>query len=128
LTRQNLSHASAAQEDEDEASAISRGVVQIYANLYGRGPDRANTFAEESHVLTVLHGCFTPAERTLIEAGRAKQVEDTRRAFQEAVREEFIGVVEEATDRKVESFLSQTDIRNDVHIEFFLLKAEGTAA
>ena len=106
---------------DDVANEISRGIVQLYSTLYGRGPDHARVFAEEGYVLAVLYGCFTPAERTLIEADKGRQVEHTRKAFQEAVRDDFVAVVEKAIGREVMVFVSQTDVRTDVSVELFLL-------
>ncbi len=120
VARQSTSH--------ETSSEISRGIVQLYSTLYGRGPDRARTHVAESYVLTLLYGCFTAAEHTLLEAGRTKQVEETRRAFQEAVRDDFVRVVEEATGREVETFLSQTEVDSNVSIEVFLLKVDEAAA
>jgi uncharacterized protein YbcI len=105
------------------ARDISRGIVSLYARLFGRGPTHAHTHVADEFVLTILEETFTPAERTLVDAGRSKQVEETRRAFQEAVREDFVGVVEQATSRRVVSFMSQVDVSNETAIEFFKLES-----
>jgi uncharacterized protein YbcI len=111
-----------ASETNSVSSAISRGVVRIYAELYGRGPTRARTYVDDDYVFTVLDGSFTVADRTLMRAGKARQVEETRRAFQEAVREQFIEVVESETGREVDVFMSQIDPGSEVAVELFLLK------
>jgi uncharacterized protein YbcI len=111
-----------APETDSVSSAISRGVVRIYAELYGRGPTRARTYVDDDYVFTVLDGSFTVADRTLMRAGKARQVEETRRAFQEAVREQFIEVVESETGREVDVFMSQIDPGSEVAVELFLLK------
>ena len=111
----------------DISREISKGIVHLYSELFGRGPTHAKTHVGDDHVLTILEETFTPAERTLVQADRSRQVEETRRAFQEAVRPDFIKVVEEATGRPVRSFMSQVDVETQAAIEFFLLgDAEGS--
>ena len=42
------------------ASRISREVVQLHANLYGRGPTRAKTHLGDDYALCILEDfCFT---------------------------------------------------------------------
>lgn len=109
-------------------AAVSRGIVGIYAKLYGRGPANAQSYLHDDFVLTILEESFTPAETTLIRAGNPQQVHETRRAFQEAVRDELVAVVESATKREVATFISQVDIMTETAIELFLLRPEdGTA-
>lgn len=106
----------------DTASEISRGVVRIYAELYGRGPTQVRTYVEQDYVLSVLDESFTLAERTLISAGNPQQVTDTRRAFQDAVHDEFVTVVEGATARKVRAFISQVHVPTETAAELFLFE------
>ena len=112
-----------ARTDESAAaSAISRGIVTIYAERYGRGPTGARTHVNDDYVLTVLDESFTVADKTLFKAGKARQVEETRRAFQEAVRDQFIELVESSTGRTVDVFMSQLDPSSEKAIELFLMK------
>lgn len=112
----------------DVAAAVSRGVVGIYVRLFGRGPSRARTHIGDDFVLTVLEQTFTQAERTLVDAGNEQQVVETRHAFQEAVRQNLIDVVEEATGRGVTVFMSQVDVPSETAIEMFLLGPRATGA
>lgn len=107
---------------DDATATISRGVVSVYARLYGRGPTHARTYVQADYVLTVLEESFTVAERTLLRAGKVSQVEDMRRAFQEAVAEDFIEIVEGATGREVDTYVSQVDAASETAVEVFLLK------
>ena len=109
-------------------SQISREIVQLHARLYGRGPTKARTYLNRDYGLCVLEEIFTTAERTLIDAGSAAHVEDTRHKFQDAGREEFVEVVERITGRKVRVFLSQVDVEADLACEVFLFhpEPEGT--
>ena len=104
------------------ARTISQGIVCIYAEFYGRGPTRSTTHVSDDYVMTVLDESFTIADRTLIKAGNARQVEETRRAFQEAVRDRFVELVESATGREVRIFMSQVDVESETAVELFLLK------
>ena len=78
-------------------------------------------------VVCVLEETFTRAEKTLIERGERDAIQQIRRQFQEAVREEFVGVVEQVTGRKVRGFLSDTDVENDISVETFLLSDSRTS-
>jgi hypothetical protein len=49
-------------------------------------------------VLVILDVELTAAERTLIDDDRPEAVHQIRRTFQMAMRDRFVGVVEEATD------------------------------
>jgi len=77
-------------------------------------------------VVVALEETFTPAEKTLIERGQAEPVKHIRRTFQQAMREQFSSIVEQATGRKVRAFLSETNLEVDVSMEIFLLAEERT--
>jgi uncharacterized protein YbcI len=109
--------------DNGQASSqISRKIVQIHARLYGRGPTRAKTYVNTDYVMTVLEEIFTPAERTLVDAGRREEVESTRAAFQDTVGKDFIAIVEAAASRKVRGFISAVHLDSEVAVELFLLE------
>ena len=110
------------------ASQISREIVRLHARLYGRGPTKAKTYLDADYVLCVLEEVFTPAENTLIGAGNAAQVGATRDAFQVAVADDFVAIVEEATGRRVKAFVSSVAIEIDAAIEVFLLTDAESAA
>jgi uncharacterized protein YbcI len=101
-------------------SQLSREIVQLHARLYGRGPTKARSYLQSDYAVCVLEEIFTTAERTLIEAGSGDHVSDTRKKFQEAVRDEFIAVVERITGRSVRVFLSQVDVEANLALEFFI--------
>lgn len=106
-------------------SQLSREIVQLHARLYGRGPTKARSYLHNDYVVCVLEEVFTTAERTLIDAGSGDHVRDTRKKFQDAVKEEFVEVVERVTDRKVRVFLSQVDIEANLALEFFIFDPDG---
>jgi uncharacterized protein YbcI len=107
-------------------ATISKEIVRLQAEYYGKGPTRAKTYIVEDLVVVVLEESFTRAEKTLAERGEKDAIEHIRRRFQQQMAEEFTSVVEQATGRKVRVFLSETNIELDVSVETFLLADERT--
>ena len=105
-------------------ATISREIVRLQAEYYGKGPTRAKTYIVEDLVVVVLEESFTRAEKTLAGRGERDAIEHIRRRFQQQMADDFTSVVEQATGRKVRVFLSETNIDQDVSVETFLL-AEG---
>ena len=107
-------------------ATISREIVRLQAEYYGKGPTRAKTYIVEDLVVVVLEESFTRAEKTLAERGERNAIEHIRRRFQQQMADDFTSVVEQATGRKVRVFLSETNIDHDVSVETFLLADERT--
>ena len=101
-------------------SQLSREIVQLHARLYGRGPTKARSYLHGDYAICVLEEVFTTAERTLIQTGSGEHVRDTRTKFQDAVKAEFIEVVERITGRSVRVVLSQIDVDANLALEFFI--------
>jgi uncharacterized protein YbcI len=57
--------------------------------------------------------------------GRAQFVRDTRKAFQDAMRDDFVAEIRKLTGRRVTAFMSDNHIDPDVAIECFQLAPEG---
>src|ERR1044072_4229313 len=106
------------------SSQVSRQIVQLHARLYGRGPTRAKTYITQDYLLSVLGEIFTPAERALSASCKGEHVQTTRNAFQEAVKESFIEIVEQTTGRPVRTLISQVDLGTGVELELFLFDAQ----
>src|SRR5436190_18642907 len=83
----------AATERGQVASQISREIVRLHARLYGRGPTKASTYMQADYAMCVLEDIFTVGEKTLVESGKEAEARATRDAFQDAVSEQFIGIV-----------------------------------
>jgi uncharacterized protein YbcI len=115
------------QERGAIASQVSREIVQLHANLFGRGPTKAKTYIHDDYLLCVLEDVFTPAERTLVGAGNAEQVRSTRRAFQSAVSEQVIEIVERACGRKVRGILSTVSVEPELSAELFMFETDAEA-
>jgi uncharacterized protein YbcI len=102
---------------------ISREMVRLYKEQFGRGPTKARTeFAGADVLVCTLEDSFTPAERRLAEMGEHQRLRDTRLYFQHATKEEFIQTVERILDRKVRAFNSSIDTHTDVSVEVFHLE------
>jgi uncharacterized protein YbcI len=108
---------------ESARAEISREMVRLYKDLFGRGPTKARTeFAGPDIVICSLENTFTPAERSLAEMGEHQRLRDTRLYFQAATAEKFRGVVEKVTGRHVRAFISGLDANEDVCAEVFYLE------
>ena len=103
-------------------AAISRGIVRLHHEYYGKGPTKAKTYAMNDTVVCMLKGGFTTAEQTLINDGKADDVEALRRSFQKTMTGPFTGVVEDATGRKVIAYMSQVHSSPNMAVELFVLE------
>src|SRR5436190_407227 len=97
--------AQASEHDDSTHSVraeISREMVRLYKEQFGRGPTKARTdFAGPDIVLSTLQDSFTPAERRMVEMGEQQRLRDTRTFFQHATEGEFCAVIERALNREV---------------------------
>jgi uncharacterized protein YbcI len=109
------------QEAPSTTAQISNAFVKLHKEHYGKGPTKVKTHIMDGVVLCVLRGGFTKVEKTLIEAGEEEAVLTVRHAFQAAMKERFIDVVEEAVGRRVVAYLSQVHTDPDVSAELFIL-------
>jgi uncharacterized protein YbcI len=107
-------------------ATISREIVRLQAEYYGKGPTRARTYISDDLVVVVLEETFTRAEKTLAQRGEGDAIQHIRRRFQQQMADNFISVVEQATGRRVRAFLSDTHIETDVSVETFLLADDRT--
>jgi uncharacterized protein YbcI len=103
-------------------SAVANAVNRIHRESYGRGATTARTALDRNYLTVYLEDIYTPAERTLIDGGRAEQVKETRQAFQMTMAQQFIGAAEEITGRKVIAFMSQVHFNPDMAAEIFVFE------
>jgi uncharacterized protein YbcI len=108
-------------------AAISRAIVRIHAEHYGKGATQAKTYAFDNLIVTVLRDVFTTVERTLIDLDRPDTVREVRTTFQTMMAGSFVQAIEELTGRKVESFMSQIDPTSGMGVEVFVLVPEPDA-
>ncbi len=103
------------------SAAISNGLVGLLHRLTGRGPTKARTTISDDLVVCVLGATLTHGEQTLVEQGNEKLVLRARRAFQEAMEDDAVHLVEELMDRDVVAFMSNNHIDPDLAVEIFVL-------
>jgi uncharacterized protein YbcI len=89
---------------------ISRRIVQLYKESYGKGPTKARTYWHDDVITVVVRGGFTPDERTLRDAGRGEAVLEHRVQFHEAMRIRFKREVEQLTGRVVIGVMSGVQV------------------
>ena len=102
---------------------ISRRIVQLHKEFYGKGPTRAKTYYHDDLVVVLMRGGFTQVEETLHQSGRGEAVKQQRADFGEAMFESFKKVIEEETGRKVIAFMSGSHQHPDLIGEMFVLEA-----
>jgi uncharacterized protein YbcI len=120
--------ATTASENDDAGNSvratISREMVRLYKETFGRGPTKAHTVLAGDLVVCTLENSFTRAERNLVEMGEHQRLRDVRLFFQYSSEDEIRGVIEEATGRNVRAFVSGTDAAQDVSTEIFYLEPQ----
>jgi uncharacterized protein YbcI len=116
------SHQIAGVGDGELSAEISRRMVQLHKEYFGKGPTKARTYITEELVVCVLEGGFSKGERTLVAHGKEDAIVHQREAVQEVVRERFIEIVEELLARNVASFISGVDAVTQTSAEVFVLE------
>jgi uncharacterized protein YbcI len=114
--------AESADHQHSVLAEISREMVRLYKEQFGRGPTKAKTsYAGPDTIVCVLENSFTPAERKLAEMGEHQRLRDTRLYFQHATEDEFRSVIERILGRQVRGFNSGVDTETDISVEVFHL-------
>jgi uncharacterized protein YbcI len=112
-----------AKRQGEQLAAVTNGIVQLFSEYYGRGPDKAKSYLlDERIVVCVLENTMTTVEQTLVQHDHGDMVRQVRLTFQGAMAAEFKGVVEEAMGRRVTSYHSQLTMDPDMGFEFFVLE------
>jgi uncharacterized protein YbcI len=107
----------------EQLAAVTNGIVKLFREYYGRGPDKAKSYLLDDHIVVcVLENTMTTVEQTLAKTGHPHMVREVRLKFQEAMADEFKGVVEKAMDRRVAAYHSQLTMEPDTGFEFFVLE------
>jgi uncharacterized protein YbcI len=99
---------------------VSRRLVQLHKEVYGRGPTKARSFMSDDVLVCLLEGGYMPMERALREHGRGDLVNENREAMQDVMRERFVAEVEDITGRKVKAFMSTADQHSELAAEVFV--------
>jgi len=110
----------AEEEHRSLLSEVSREMIRLYKNQFGRGPTKVRSdFAGPNCLICTLEDSMTPAERNMVALDEHARLRDTRTFFQHASEDEFRGVIERLTGRKVCAFVSGIDTAQDVSSEVF---------
>jgi uncharacterized protein YbcI len=115
----------AATERGELLAEISRSVVQLHKESFGKGPTKARTYLSDDLLVCVLQGGFHEGERTLLEHGQEEAVVQQREAFKEALRDRFVELIEGLVERKVVTFISGMDTATETSAEVFVLDSTG---
>jgi len=86
---------------------IAREIERVHDEAYGGALSNIDVQIMGDVVVIVMDVEFNRAEQTLVNAGNATSVRETREAFQDAIAPTFKAIVERATGRTVASFASR---------------------
>lgn len=102
--------------------AISRELMRIHEETYGKGAAYASTLMSEDLVVVMLDDIeLQHNERFLVGAGEAQAVIEVRGRYQQAIETTFRAAVERETGRRVISFASITKLDPNYIVEIFRL-------
>jgi uncharacterized protein YbcI len=103
---------------------ISREILRIHDESYGKGASAAHTYLGNGYVVVVLDDPeLLPNERFLLENGKHDTVVQVRTQYQHAIQASFRAAVERATGRKVIGFASMTNFNDHPFVaEIFKLE------
>lgn len=100
---------------------LANAMVGLKKEFYGKGPEAAKAYLNDSYVFVVLEGGLTRNEETLLEAGEERLVRQYRLRFQEAMTGPTTEAVERLTGQKVIGYHSQITFRPTRAFEIFAL-------
>jgi uncharacterized protein YbcI len=125
MGREHIPTTESVTSQGEQLAAVTNGIVQLFRTYYGRGPDKAKSFLLDAYIVVcVLENTMTTVEQTLVKNGNGDMVRQVRLTFQEAMADEFKGVVEEAMGRTVATYHSQLTLEPDMGFEFFVLESQ----
>jgi uncharacterized protein YbcI len=107
--------------DDSLARAVSETVTRLFLEKFGRGPMLVETFFNGDVVTTLLRDVFTPAERSMIAAGKSDSVLTTRMLWQQATSADFKNAVAEVVGRPVLNVISGFELDDEMATEVFVL-------
>jgi uncharacterized protein YbcI len=111
-----------AEQKGELLSAVTRELIRLHKQYYGRGATRARAlFAHPNLLFVEMEDVFLTVEHTLVEKGQREFVHEARRTFQSAMRDEFIRAIERLVGRRVEGYESVTFTAPDRVLEIFYL-------
>jgi uncharacterized protein YbcI len=121
---QGATDAERGAEGQSHLANISRRIVQLHKEYYGKGPTKARTHYHDDVVLVLLRGGFTKVEATLLEEGRTDAVISQRMEFQDVMVDRFKEVIREELGREVVAFMSGNHQDPDLIAQVFVLETD----
>jgi uncharacterized protein YbcI len=107
-------------------AAISKAMVALHKEQFGRGPTRARSnFAGQDVLICVLEDALLPAELAMVRMGDHQRVRESRTYLQVATANTFVGAIESLVHRKVRGFSSATDPDANMVFEIFAFEPAG---
>jgi len=115
------------QEKGELLASLTRELIGLHKRYYGRGATKAKAlFAHDNLLLVEMEDVFLTMEHTMVARGQLEIVQQARRTFQSAMRDEFIGAVERLSGRRVENYEGVTFTAPDRILEIFYLEPVAT--
>jgi uncharacterized protein YbcI len=109
-------------------TAVTDEMVALHERYHHRVPVTAKTqLLEDDLIAVVMGGVYTDVEKTMIELQKVTLVQETRSAFQKAMQQRFIEVIERLSGREVLAFISNSHVGPDLEIELFVLRGSPSA-
>jgi uncharacterized protein YbcI len=105
----------------EQLAAITREMVRIKSQHYGKGATEAKTYQCDNFLFCVMKGGMTTVEVNLLEHGDAALVREVRQRFQANNGDAFRNAVERITGRRVVGYESQVVFNPDYVVEMFVL-------
>lgn len=102
-------------------AALSREIVRIRSEHYGKGAPEAKSFLCDDLLVCVMKGGLTQLERNLLDHGDGDLVRQLRLRFQTNMAATFISAVERISGHRVLTYQSQVLFDPDHVIEMFVL-------
>jgi uncharacterized protein YbcI len=96
---------------EEVREEVSREILRIQEESYGKGAGQAKAFVGDDFVVVVLDDLeLLPNEKFLLEHGKHETVVQVRHQYQQAIQASFRAAIERATGRTVIGFASTTSM------------------
>ena len=118
-----MSATNTALSGEPLLAAVTEAMIALHERYYHRLPATARTLLLDGELLVcLLGGVYTEVEKTMIEIQHVAIVQETRSAFQNAMKDKFIAAVERLSGRDVIMFVSKQHVGPDMEVKLFMLK------
>ena len=108
-------------------SKLSRGLVDFYKSIYGRGPVAVRIFLSPEAAVGILHTVLTSGEQTLAAGGKLLEVEQMRLRIADVARPRLISMAEEALGKAVKASVTGIGVHENVATETFFLASDPDA-